>query len=351
MPPIPLPSTKAKPLGRSSVLEGRKVKVKKGKEYLPTLFMAFLFTFSILMAMATTTILPQEYKVFGEENAESVVNPLIYIVVIIVFTAIILLLAKYGLERFIQFIILGAVSISIVYVFYPLLLLLLGESADMPSPGGVLLSVSASMLIAYILMIVLIVYPEWYIVDTTGVFLSIGITAILGFSMGILPLFILLIILAVYDAISVYQTKHMVALADNVVEQRLPILLVIPKEKEYTFLEQKGLKKQLESGEEREAMFMGLGDIIIPGSLVVSALVYLEATPLSWLADIGANLVVSLGTLIGSLFGFFALMYFVMKGKPQAGLPLLNTGAILGYIITALLVLGHLGLTIPEWIW
>jgi len=35
-----------------------------------------------------------------------------------------------------------------------------------------------------------------------------------------------------------------------------------------------------------------------------------------------------------------ALMGFVASGRPQAGLPLLNGGAILGYIISALVTVG-----------
>ena len=44
---------------------------------------------------------------------------------------------------------------------------------------------------------------------------------------------------------------------------------------------------------------------------------------------------VGLGALCGSLIGFIILMSFVLKGKPQAGLPLLNGGAILGFFIMA----------------
>jgi presenilin-like A22 family membrane protease len=48
--------------------------------------------------------------------------------------------------------------------------------------------------------------------------------------------------------------------------------------------------------------------------------------------------------MTGSLIGFGILMTFVLSGRPQAGLPLLNGGAILGYIVGALLFVGDLGL-------
>ena len=90
----------------------------------------------------------------------------------------------------------------------------------------------------------------------------------------------------------------------------------------YSFLKHKNLHEQLEGKKEREAMFMGLGDIIIPGTLVVSS-------------KISMGWSVGLGALVGSLIGFMVLMSFVLKGKPQAGLPLLNGGAILGFLIMA----------------
>ena len=48
--------------------------------------------------------------------------------------------------------------------------------------------------------------------------------------------------------------------------------------------------------------------------------------------------------MAGSLVGFLILMSYVLSGRPQAGLPLLNGGAILGYLIGAYFVVGDLGL-------
>jgi presenilin-like A22 family membrane protease len=158
------------------------------------------------------------------------------------------------------------------------------------------------------------------------------VTAIIGISFGILPALVFLIALAIYDAIAVYRTKHMIALADAVTGLRLPILLVVPKSLPYSFRAQPGLQEELDEGTERAAMFMGLGDIIIPGILVVSAFANLE--PLVTALGVTSNLLVGLATLVGTLLGFAVLMRFVMRGRPQAGLPLLNTGAILAYLLT-----------------
>ncbi|MDP6533744.1 MAG: presenilin family intramembrane aspartyl protease PSH, partial [Candidatus Poseidoniia archaeon] len=185
--------------------------------------------------------------------------------------------------------------------------------------------------IAVQLTFLLLTFPEWYVINICGVLISAGAAAIFGISFGLLPALLLLVGLALYDAWAVYSTGHMVDLADTVMELKLPILLVMPKQRGYSFLKQRSLQAQIETGEEREAMFMGLGDIVIPGVLSVSA-----KASLGW--------GVGLGTMFGGLAGFAILMHFVLGGRPQAGLPLLNGGAILGWAFTAILLTGSLGL-------
>jgi hypothetical protein len=85
----------------------------------------------------------------------------------------------------------------------------------------------------------------------------------------------------------------------------------------------------------QDAMFMGLGDVIFPGMLVISAMTYLAP-----IGGASAALAVGIGTMIGGLAGYFWLMTYVARGQPQAGLPLLNGGAILGYLISAVAIIG-----------
>ena len=189
-----------------------------------------------------------------------------------------------------------------------------------------------------VLVIVLFKFPEWYIIDIGGIIVGAGAIAIFGISLGILLVIILLIGLAIYDAISVYKTKHMIDLADTVMDLKLPVLLVIPKKRNYSLIkETKSLKEKLNEGEEREAFFMGLGDVVMPGILVVASYYFIDG-----------GLPVALSVMFGTIVGFFVLMFFVMKGKPQAGLPLLNSGAILGFLISSLVLFGELrGLAFP----
>jgi len=238
-------------------------------------------------------------------------------------------------------------------------------------------------------------YPEWYVIDTAGVIMGAGAAGIFGISLGLLPVLILLVVLAVYDAISVYRTKHMLDLASGVMDLRIPVVFVIPTTLSYSFLASENQPDTLEDREEsaqetdggaatgttgvgtdeptteasasledgehgdttvvdeleeatddptddeppdpaRDALFIGLGDAVIPTILVASAVTFLEA-PLYDLPVIALN-TPALGAMIGTLAGLLTLLYMVVQGRAHAGLPLLNAGAIGGYLLGAVLI-------------
>ncbi len=216
----------------------------------------------------------------------------------------------------IQAFILFTVFSTMLYVFFAVF------SMVIPVEINVFLTIALSIA----LTILLYKFPEWYVVDITGLIIGAGAASIFGISLAIVPTLLLLVLLAVYDYIAVYRTKHMIALAEGVMDLRLPILLVIPKRWSYSFLTDKFDK------EEREAFFMGLGDAVMPTILVISANTF--ASPISFFGGVNIQ---ALGTMLGIFAGFSILMLFVIKGKPQAGLPFLNSGAILGYVVGSLI--------------
>ena len=243
-------------------------------------------------------------------------------------TITILLIAKFWKKQFIQVIILGSVGYTSFFVFYTL--------SSLVVTGN--LSILFSVIAAAILVLALVKYPEWYVIDLCGIIIGVGSIGLFGISLSVFLVIVLLIGLAIYDAISVYKTKHMIDLADAVMDLKLPVLLVVPKTRKYSLLaETKGLKEKLEAKEEREAFFLGLGDIVMPGILVAASF---HSIP-----DNG--LLIALSVMIGTLIGFAALMLLVTKGKPQAGLPFLCTGAILGYVVASYLLTGGLGIILP----
>lgn len=294
-------------------------------------FFLFTMAFAILWAGPSLEADLQQFEDPGDP-----VNVLVYIALILAFTFLILWIAKRGWKWIIRWLILLAVGSSIIFVVYPLLSSSLGM--DPETSLWIALAAAAAVTLA------LWKHPEWYVIDTAGLIVAAGAASIFGISFVPWLVVLLLTLLAVYDAIAVYRTKHMLDLADSVIELRLPIMFVVPKTRGYSFLEEtrKINKDQPEQqpGEKREAMFMGLGDAVFPGILVVSALAFLDPN-LPAVLGMSAPLVVAFASLLGSFVGFCLLMYFVMKGRPHAGLPLLNGGAILGFLVALLPIYGY----------
>src|SRR5713226_5135609 len=318
------------------------------REYVSIAAMAAILAGVQILAIVLSLPFQQnQFQAFA--NPGDVTNTAVYIIMILAFTAVILGLVRYRRQNLARYVIMASIFVTLAFIL--LLPLYYGlwyatSYAAGRDPDANLVS-NLSTLLAFILagclVYLLVKFPEWYVVDAIGIVTAVGVTAILGISFGILPAFLLLVALAVYDAWAVYRTKHMITLADELTSQRLPILLVIPKRAGYSFREQKSLKAQVAAGEEREAMFIGLGDLIIPGIMSVSAFTFLIAPGRS-LLGLEPNAFVALGTVLGSLVGFFFLMRFVLRGNPQAGLPLLNGGALLGFLLTNFLAYGYLNL-------
>lgn len=316
-------------------------------ERFTALAMGVVFVVTIVLGMLLSIPFGQMgYQAFEDPNDVRI--SFYYIILILAFSGLVLFLAKKGKLGFIQGFVLFASGLALMYVlFIPYMYLvdfLASSYVNFYAEELGYLILFLSMGTAAFLTYVLYKFPEWYVINSIGIVIGAGIIAILGISLGILPLFILMIALAFYDAISVYKTKHMLDLADAVMEKRLPVVLVMPRKKGYSFRKQPSIKKSLKKNIKREAMFMGLGDIVFPGSLVVSAMTFLSTDP--QMAPTSQSVTVAIFTLAGALVGYTVLMRFVLKGRAQAGLPLLNAGAILGFAVGYFIVFQDLGLGI-----
>ncbi len=280
-------------------------------------------------------------------NPNSPLAPLFIIAAIVIAPLLILWIArrKAGLPALRSFILVGIAGALDFTLYYTLELLIPPPGFLPPAAVGQLFDPAATLAgaVSVVLLLTLWIEPQWYVIDTAGFLAAGSLIALLGVSFGILPAFILLIALAVYDAIAVYRTKHMISLADAVTEMRLPILMVMPSSAGYDYTQAPSLQAQrARPVGEREATFMGLGDVVIPGTLVVSAFVWLPAVPI--VGGLGANLWVAVGALVGSLVGYAFLMRAAGSGNPQAGLPFLNGGAIGGYVLAFLVAFHTIGL-------
>jgi presenilin-like A22 family membrane protease len=281
------------------------------------------------------------------EDPTDPANGLYYLGAIVVVTALMLAAFRYDLDRVLRWVIVGTSGLLSWYV----LSVLLPSTITVGGLNAPALVGSAAVAGA------LAVHPEWYVIDLSGVLIGASAAALLGISFTPLPAVLLLVALAVYDAVSVYGTEHMLSLAEGVLDLRVPVVLVIPLTLGYSFRdagtpdaiaddESDGDDPEgsaASAGEEspadasegeaddtgRDAVFLGLGDAVLPTVLVASSA--------SALAPVQSPFPTA-GAVAGTAVATVVLIGLVAQGRAHAGLPLLNGGAIGGYLAGAFAV-------------
>jgi len=257
----------------------------------------------------------QNAGLFAFEDPESIVNVIYFLFLMLVITAILLILIR----KKIRIVISAVIAVSLAMVIYYVAFALLYPFIPVVSAHivGVGIGIGGILLLKF--------YPEWFVIDAVGLITSAGCAAVFGISLSPLLVVILLILLVVYDYVAVHKTKHMLTLADGVMQQKMPIMFLVPKKLKYSYARD-GLAVQ-DKKEERGAYMLGLGDVIFPGILAVSAQVFCAG-----LSVFGVTLP-ALGAAAGAVLGMILLAIPLRSGKPQPGLPLINGCAIAGFII------------------
>jgi presenilin-like A22 family membrane protease len=328
-------------------------------------------------------------------NPSDPTNSFVYLGAILVATGVFLVAIKLDVKWLIRGLIVlssGSIALYVFSVLVPpfLVVSIGGAPLNALAVGG-----------AITLALALLVYPEWYVIDGVGLVMGAGAAGLFGISFGPLPAIVLLSVLAVYDAVSVYGTEHMLTLAEGVMEIKVPVVLVVPLTLSYSYLDGGSESEETDADEpgteggnstegdaeepapaaeseawikdtpeglgvepaanggaiegtgseasdeddadedgdgegfgNRDAFFIGLGDAVMPTVMVASAAFFSPAPSLG-VPAIALNLP-ALTSLVGTLCGLVVLLWLVLKGRAHAGLPLLNGGAIGGYLLGAL---------------
>ena len=276
----------------------------------------------MILLMAATNVFAlllinpmQNAGLFAFEDPESIVNVVYFLFLMLVVTAVMLILIRKKIRVIISVILAISLAMVIYYVAFALLSPFIPNIAAHIT--GAVIGIGGILLLKF--------YPEWFVIDAVGLITSAGCAAIFGISLSPLPVVVLLILLVVYDYVAVHKTKHMLTLADGVMQQKMPIMFLVPKKLKYSYARE-GFAIQ-DKKEERGAYMLGLGDVIFPGVLVVSAQVFCDGLNVFGLA------LPSPGALAGAVLGMILLAIPMRSGKPQPGLPLINGCAIVGFII------------------
>ncbi len=360
--------------------------------------MALAALIFLLVQLGALALVPTFYEQGFQtvEDPSNPVNSLVYIGAILVVTVLMLAAFKYDLHWAVRGVIVFTSAMLSWYVF----------AAVVPVElhvGGVNV---LPLLLAGGVGLALYFYPEWYVIDAAGVLMGAGAAALFGISFGLLPALVLLGFLAVYDAVSVYGTEHMLDLASGVMRLRIPVVLVVPLSLSYSLLDEEfegegesddadadagaggargsdaagdrgdgsadaataanGGRADAETDdaggadagdgtdpdgggeetdrtegvsiEDRDVFFIGLGDAVMPTVMVASAAFFApEAAASLGVSFLPALNLPALLAMVGTFVGLGVLLRAVLKGRPHAGLPLLNGGAIGGYLLGSVL--------------
>lgn len=256
-----------------------------------------IFVGSVLLQDQIQNPYVQDLYIMPQGSGESFLNIIIIFGMILLGTGALLLVIKYykgWILFFLLEVFLIAVPSSIVFYSFSRFQFPYLESMGL----GILLGIALALL----------KFKFEVLKNISAVFASAAVGAIFGISFS--PLFILLflILLAVYDYIAVFRTKHMVTLAKEVLKRNMALTISAKVE-----IPKVGIKR----------IDLGTGDILAPVMLEVS---FLSFNP-------NASLLV----LAGSTIAVFLLFYLSRKRKViLPALPPIIAGILVALLLGAL---------------
>jgi len=259
------------------------------KSLIAQLAILFLITQILGIIVALDFVKTDTKATIVSEDTENVSNAFALIAYILVFTLILILAIKYfkgfGLVKVMEILAVFGTSWIVFDVFIPQISLMLA-----------LLVVGSRIFIK----------ESIFLKNIASVIAVAGAGALLGVSLGVTPVLVFIIALAVYDLIAVFKTKHMVFLAKHLSDENLSFTVSMPT-KEHLFQ-------------------MGTGDLIIPLVFSVSVLnSVFDGTNLEY------AIILPILLLLGSLVGLLGTLYYT--GKQKRALPALPMQVVLMLII------------------
>jgi len=182
-------------------------------------------------------------------------------------------------------------------------------------PGAGLFAFAASTVIYYLNPTVL----AFNLILSLGL---AGVAASVGFGFHPMALLVVMAILAIYDVIAVYFTKHMVRMAKQMLRRKVFFAMILPEVPT-------GMLTKIDKVSSRsDFAFLGTGDLVLPALFAVSV---------ASVQGIATAIPVVIGAILGLLLTN-ALFLWQPQRKPMPALPPIVIGAIAGYAITFLYI-------------
>jgi len=247
----------------------------------------------------------------GIESPEAVESSFFFFGYIIITTVIILLVIRFW-RNFLKLIEAFAIFFSSWITF------------DFLIPIGIFWYLSLGFFLAIILTTWKMLKPTILSQNIAVIFTIAGVGAVIGASLGIVPVLIFMLLLTIYDFVSVFITKHMIHLAKEITKRPTAFVVSIPHrfKKSVSFAHEKRKRKK-----KIHVFQLGSGDIAIP--LIFSVSVLSSYT-----------LVHGLLTTIGSVVALGILIFYLVRkpGRALPAIPFVTLGSLAGFITSMLFI-------------
>ncbi|HIH10154.1 MAG TPA: hypothetical protein HA254_05820 [Candidatus Diapherotrites archaeon] len=266
---------------------------------LAQLVILFIITQAMGLAVGDFLINEQIRTSIVNDDPESVDNSLGLIAWVLVFTAMLILVIRFAPEWLLTIILKGIESLTVFGT--SIIVLLPTKLADEIILGAAALSVAVRIIFS----------KNIWLRNASSVVAAAGAGALIGASLGVVAVFVFIVLLAIYDFIAVFKTKHMVQLAKTVTSKNLSFTYALPTP-----------SHQFE---------LGTGDLVMPlvfASSVLAAMQPVHQFPYS--------IIPSIAVLAASYVGLVLTLDYVSKREgtalpalpPQTILMLLTFGAL-----------------------
>ncbi len=265
------------------------------KNFSSLVLLSSIFLLTVVLGLNTAVyILPLMYPSDGTEpvmqpvveDPQEVGNVAYIFLMIIIVTAIMLFLMKRKMAVFI--------NVLLMFSFYTGTMMTLA-----PILGDPALIVSLVLIAFYAYDVFKRKRTETLLAAFVLLLTLSGVGAYLGASLGLIPALALIVVMATYDFIAVFITKHMVELAKGA-KQGVNLMFIIPVNE--------------------RAMGLGAGDIALPTAFTIS--VFAEK-----------GLSHAIPTALGGLMGLIWLFYYIINKREVTlpALPPIVCGLLFGY--------------------
>lgn len=261
-------------------------KEKQGinKSLLLQLTLVFVITQIIGLLVAQTFIVQDFHATLLNDNPQDPTNALFLIGYILAVTIVLLFIMKHLAQKHLGLLLKVVETLAIFGACWIVLEVFLGD------PWGLFLAI-------------LLVVARWavsqnvMIRNVASILTAAGAGAIIGVSLGIFPLLLFVTLLAIYDLIAVFKTKHMVTMAKALVSQNLSFTVAFPT-KDHQFE-------------------LGTGDLVIP--LAMTSAVLVKTAGMGLMSSVAVALIAG-----ASLMGLLLTLDYCSRnvGKALPALPL-----------------------------